>query len=144
MKKLLFLDTGIFTRINLISSRSKEIEAYRDFELKYRLPDYHLLRLDKLTMAHSLEARVPFLSSSVLYYSDKLDFHKILTDTVEKRLFKENFGNILPSKICNRPKQPFSAPYREWIDTSLKSDIQKIFQDKKHKPNNHYRHSKKN
>ena len=130
LKKLLFYDRNIFKRINLISGKKKVTDAYRDFELKYRLPDYHLLRLDKLTMANSLEARVPFLSSAVLYYSNKLDFHEILNDKTEKRLFKENFRHILPSVICNRVKQPFSAPYEEWIDTALKSDIQKVFQDK--------------
>lgn len=130
MKNLLFTNRTIFRRINLIPQKENVIDVYRNFEIKYRLSDYHLLRLDKLTMAHSLESRVPFLSAYVLYYANQLNFHNILTDNEEKRLFKENFRHILPDAICNRSKQPFSAPYKDWIDTLLKDDILKVFQDK--------------
>lgn len=61
MKNFLFYDKKIFNKIKLINKKYDTINTLRKFELSYRLPDYHLLRIDKLTIAHSIEARVPFL-----------------------------------------------------------------------------------
>ena len=129
MKYLLFDDQKIFNKIKLIAKKGNIIDTFRHFELKYRLPDYHLARVDKLTKANYLEARVPFLSASMLNFCNQLDFEQILQNRDEKTLLKQTFKNILPDVVYQREKQPFTAPYQEWIDGVLLRDIERIFKN---------------
>lgn len=131
VKHFLFYDQNIFNKIKLLRETKNIINTFRDFELKYRLSDYHLLRVDKLTMANSIEARVPFLCTNLLYFTNKLDLKKILMSKNEKEELKRAFYKLLPKDICCRKKQPFSSPYQHWIDNELKSDIIQTFSNQK-------------
>ena len=100
-----------------------------DFERNYRLPDYHLFRLDKMTMANSIEGRVPYLSQDIINFVYKLPLNKLYTNPPKQKLVNA-FHKILPAEILNRKKQPFTAPFIDWIDGCLHKDILRIFNNK--------------
>lgn len=112
--------------LRLIKNSKEPLESIMDFERNYRLPAYHLFRLDKMTMASSIEGRVPFLSQDIVNYLYGVPLRKLYTNS-PKQLLIENFSNILPSDIVNRKKQPFTSPWIDWIDGCLHKDITRTF-----------------
>ncbi|MGW1766601.1 asparagine synthase (glutamine-hydrolyzing) [Streptomyces sp. NPDC002073] len=81
-----------------------------DFELGLRLPAYHLRRVDHLSMAHSVEARLPFCQPSVVALGRRLpDRLRIHRGQVKRTLYAAAAG-LLPASVLERPKQPFTLP----------------------------------
>ncbi|KKU49996.1 MAG: asparagine synthase (glutamine-hydrolyzing) [Candidatus Zambryskibacteria bacterium RIFCSPHIGHO2_12_FULL_48_10] len=74
-----------------------------------------LAKADKMTMAHSLELRVPFLDSSVATLASKLPNKFKWHNGVTKYLLREAFKNVLPESTRKRKKLGFPTPVREWI-----------------------------
>lgn len=115
--------------LNLIKTSDNPLQNIVDFERGYRLPDYHLFRLDKMTMANSIEGRVPYLSQDIVNFVYKLPLNKLYTNPPKQKLVNA-FHKILPVKILNRKKRPFTAPFIDWIDGCLRKDILRIFNNK--------------
>lgn len=84
-------------------------------EQKQRLSELLLMRVDKITMAHSLEARVPFLDYRILEFTVSLKENVKLKKDISKVLLKEAVKGILPENIINRKKQGFAAPVDNWF-----------------------------
>ncbi|MET8953594.1 asparagine synthase (glutamine-hydrolyzing) [Streptomyces sp. NPDC004129] len=79
-------------------------------EQRYRLPAYHLRRVDHLSMASSVEVRLPFCQPSVVRYATTLaDEHRITGGGVKRALYAAA-GGLVPDSVLNRPKQPFTLP----------------------------------
>lgn len=82
---------------------------------KLWLPDYLLLRGDKLTMANSLEARVPLLDHKLVEFAASLPINMKLRGRQRKYLLKRAAGRLIPESIINRPKQGFPIPIEKWL-----------------------------
>lgn len=87
-----------------------------NYELAHRLPELLLMRVDKITMAHSLEARVPFLDHRLVEYTMRIRPElKRKSYEESKYLLKKGVDALLPHEIIYRKKQGFAAPVAEWI-----------------------------
>lgn len=84
-------------------------------EHKLRLPEHLLMRVDKMTMAHSIEARLPFLDHDVVEFAKRLPPSLKLKSGTGKYLLKKVAEQYLPKKIIYRKKQGFGAPMEEWF-----------------------------
>jgi asparagine synthase (glutamine-hydrolysing) len=84
-------------------------------ELKLRLPELLLMRVDKMTMATSVEARVPFLDHHLVEYAMGLPVDLKIKGTNGKHILKRALEEVLPSDLLYRPKRGFGAPIREWF-----------------------------
>jgi asparagine synthase (glutamine-hydrolysing) len=84
-------------------------------EMKLRLPEHLLMRVDKLTMAHSIEARVPFLDHDVVEFATRLPSAYKLQQGVGKSLLKKAAAPYLDEDLVYRKKQGFGAPMEEWF-----------------------------
>ncbi len=84
-------------------------------EMKLRLPEHLLMRVDKLTMAHAVEARVPFLDHELVEFSARVPPAYKLKDTVGKWLLKKAAEPYLDHDMIYRRKQGFGAPMEEWF-----------------------------
>ncbi len=74
-----------------------------------------LLKADKMTMAHSLELRVPFLDKDVMEVARKIPVkHKIKNNTT-KHILRKCAEDILPEEWAKRPKWGFPVPFHHWI-----------------------------
>ncbi len=86
------------------------------YELAHRLPELLLMRVDKITMAHGLEARVPFLDHRLVEFTMQLPARLKSPDFRQtKRLLKKAVESILPNDLIYRKKQGFAAPIDEWM-----------------------------
>jgi asparagine synthase (glutamine-hydrolysing) len=84
-------------------------------ELKLRLPEHLLMRVDKLTMAHGIEARVPFLDHDVVEFAMRLPLSYKLRDGVGKWILKQAARPYVDEALVTRRKQGFGAPMEEWF-----------------------------
>ena len=82
------------------------LTATTAFETRWRLPAYHLRRLDHLSMAWAVEARLPFLQPSVVTHARSLP----VAARTGKRALYEAGAELLPPSVLRRPKQPFTLP----------------------------------
>jgi asparagine synthase (glutamine-hydrolysing) len=90
-------------------------------ELSNRLPELLLMRVDKFSMAHSLEARAPFLDHALVSYALSLPQHAKISGGRTKRVLKEAVTDLLPADVVHRPKQGFRVPLPEWLAGPLSS-----------------------
>ncbi|HEX8064964.1 MAG TPA: asparagine synthase (glutamine-hydrolyzing) [Thermoleophilaceae bacterium] len=88
-------------------------------ELKQRLAELLLMRVDKMTMATSVEARVPFLDHELVEFAMALPPEMKVRDGGGKYLLKRAVEDLLPAAVVERPKQGFSAPVSEWFRGDL-------------------------
>lgn len=84
-------------------------------EFLHRLPELLLMRVDKMTMAHGVEARVPFLSRGMVELSFRIPGDQKLAGAGTKALMREALQGLLPDDILNLPKTGFGAPVDRWI-----------------------------
>lgn len=84
------------------------------------LPGDILTKVDRTSMAISLEARVPFLDVDLIEFAMHLPGHLRVTEQGTKRLFRQVIADIVPNFVLNRPKQGFAIPLRDWFRGPLR------------------------
>jgi asparagine synthase (glutamine-hydrolysing) len=84
------------------------------------LHDNLLERGDRMTMAASLEARMPFMDHQLLAYVSSLPDKYRLNGNVSKWLLREGMKRLLPEEIINRPKIGFRVPMSDWFRGPMK------------------------
>ena len=93
-------------------------------ELELRLPELLLMRVDKITMGSSIEARVPFLDHKLVNFMLSVNPNHILDpDRTTKPLLKSAVADFIPEHILSRPKQGFSAPMDTWLRGSFGANL---------------------
>ena len=92
-----------------------QLERMIYLELKLRLPELLLMRVDKMTMATSVEARVPFLDHKLVEFAMSLPRNLKLRNGVTKYILKQALGGQIPDRVIRRAKKGFGAPINEWM-----------------------------
>ena len=88
-------------------------------DLKTYLPDDILVKVDRASMAHSLEVRCPLLDYRVVEYSTRIPpLHKWKSKRA-KIVLKEAIADMIPMEFLERPKQGFAVPLDHWFRSSL-------------------------
>jgi asparagine synthase (glutamine-hydrolysing) len=91
------------------------LKKMADFDFHAWLPDNTLAKSDQVTMAHSLELRVPYLDHPIIEYAQRLPSHQKRRGKVGKLAARQAFHEILPEEILKRPKNGFPVPITAWI-----------------------------
>lgn len=89
----------------------------RVLEAEFRgiLPDQVLTFVDRLSMAHSLEVRTPFLDTAVVEYVASLSGSIKIRDGETKYILKRAAAGYFPEEMIHRPKEGFLMPVTEWV-----------------------------
>jgi len=105
----------------VLDGSESPVNAAIAIESRLRLPDYVILRLDKLSMRHSLEARTPFLDYRIAEFAATLpvDFKINLDLGLEKYICRRTYVHqgMLDQTTAFRKKQPFTVPLAPWLST---------------------------
>jgi asparagine synthase (glutamine-hydrolysing) len=88
-------------------------------ELKLRLPELLLMRVDKMTMAASVEARVPYLDHKLVEFAMAIPSHLKYRDGETKYILKRALEGVIPERVLNREKKGFGVPIDEWMRGSF-------------------------
>jgi asparagine synthase (glutamine-hydrolysing) len=94
-----------------------------DIDARLWLPDDLLAKVDRATMAYSLEARVPYLDHDLYGWCARLDPALKVDGNARKVVLKALALRYLPREIVERPKQGFMMPLDRWLARELKDDI---------------------
>jgi asparagine synthase (glutamine-hydrolysing) len=87
------------------------------FETRLRLPDRINLRLDRLSMAYSIEARAPFMDYKFMEFCANIPHSLRITKDVDKYILREAMRERLPESVIQSKKTPFHAP-KKWFTSS--------------------------
>jgi asparagine synthase (glutamine-hydrolysing) len=79
------------------------------------LPDQVLSFVDRLSMAHSVEVRPPFLDHRIIEFANNLPAGAKISDGRNKAVLKEALQGILPNEVLDRPKEGFLMPINYWL-----------------------------
>jgi asparagine synthase (glutamine-hydrolysing) len=109
----------IWNRISREKPESDFGERMVYLELKQRLAELLLMRVDKMTMAAGVEARVPFLDYRLVEYTMRIPTAMKIRGGVSKYLLKKALEGVLPAEVLHRKKQGFGAPVSEWFAGEL-------------------------
>ena len=93
-------------------------------DLNLVLPGDMLTKVDLMSMANSLEVRVPLLDYTVVDFAFSLPVEYKISGGVTKKILKDAFSDVLPPEIFNRPKHGFEVPLLRWMQTGLRSLIE--------------------
>ena len=96
------------------------LEACSLTDIKYYLNSDINTKVDRASMAYSLEARSPFMDHRVIEYSRSLPLQMKYNNGVQKYILKDLLSNYIPSKLYNRPKMGFGVPLESWLKKDLK------------------------
>jgi asparagine synthase (glutamine-hydrolysing) len=99
------------------------------YELTMRLPNYITHQLDHTTMAHSLEARVPFLDHEFIEFCAKIPPALKMKSFQEKYILRWAVRKLLPEQIVWRKKRGLRAPYDQWLREKLPDFAVEMFSE---------------
>jgi asparagine synthase (glutamine-hydrolysing) len=83
---------------------------------EFYFPNEMLRKVDRMTMAYSVEGRVPFAAPSVLAFADTLKFPELVdSNGTLKTSLRRAFADVLPPDVVSRPKHGFNVPIDHWL-----------------------------
>jgi asparagine synthase (glutamine-hydrolysing) len=107
-----------------------ELGGFQLLEIRSSLPDELLMYADKLSMAHSLEVRVPYLDRTVVEYVQRLGADFKIRNGTRKWLHRRVCHSYLPQRILKRKKRGFAVNVvDEWFHSSLKGEFPELLLD---------------
>lgn len=99
--------------------RGSALDQFLFADLTLNMPSAMLPRLDRASMAHSVEARVPFLSHRMVDWALTVPDHMKLRGLVGKYILRQAIKPSLPLDVVKRPKQGFQIPMADWLRGSF-------------------------
>lgn len=100
-------------------------------ELRTRLSDAYLEKVDKATMAMSIEARVPLLDHRLVEYAARLPLSYKLRGGTTKAVFRAAVAPLLPTEVIERAKRGFDPPLGRWLSAPLRARMREILLDRR-------------
>lgn len=107
---------GYFEKAN----RFDRLAQQQYVDIKTYLADDILTKVDRMSMAASIEARVPLLDYRIVEFALNLPPHMKLNGSRTKAILRNAVKRLVPDLVLEKPKQGFSIPMKHWLRTSLK------------------------
>ena len=98
------------------TDRKEHLNTALNFEIKKQLSGVHLIRVDKMSMAHSHEIRVPFLDYNLVEFAMTIPSNQKWNDDGKKYILQKAMKGLLPDSVINRKKMPFHMPLFRYFD----------------------------
>jgi asparagine synthase (glutamine-hydrolysing) len=115
-----FADADPLNSVLQNMTRKPGLQRYLDFDQRYYLADDILYKVDRMSMAHSLEARPPFLDPRIVDFAARLPERLKLHGSQSKYVLRRLMHDKLPPNILRRPKIGFDIPVHDWFRSVLR------------------------
>lgn len=102
------------------------LNDFLDQDLQLVLPGDMLTKVDLMSMANSLEVRVPFLDKDMVNFARSLPADFKVSGSKRKRVLQDAFEHILPTELHHRSKKGFEVPLLHWLKHELSSEIDNV------------------
>ncbi|MDT7041979.1 asparagine synthase (glutamine-hydrolyzing) [Candidatus Nitronereus thalassa] len=117
---------GLFERVFEESDTKDCTDEALAADVNLYLTDDLLVKMDRATMAHSLETRSPLLDHVLMEFVATLPSHMKLSGGTKKFLLKESIRGQVPDLLLDRPKMGFCAPLEGWFRTELREMVHDV------------------
>jgi asparagine synthase (glutamine-hydrolysing) len=117
---------------NYFPNNMKLLNKLLYFGINTWLPNDFFMKVDKMTMAHAIEERVPLLDYKIAEFSFMLPTDLKLKGITGKYIFKKAMVGIVPNKIIYRKKRGYNAPMDYWLKHSLKDILEQLLEESSH------------
>lgn len=97
-------------------------------DMRLQLPEEFLFMTDRFSMAHSLEARTPFLDRE--FVDAVLQINPMVRVDRKKSLFTEALGDLIPTQVLGGQKRGFVLPYGRWLRAELRDEVEELFSER--------------
>ena len=111
-------------------SQKDFFERMSDYDIKTYMNGDIFTKVDRATMAYSLEARTPLVDYRVVEYSQKIPFKYKYENGSGKNILKDILYDYLPKEIFDRPKSGFTVPLKNWFRNELKDYVYETLSEK--------------
>ncbi|HEY6329607.1 MAG TPA: asparagine synthase (glutamine-hydrolyzing) [Blastocatellia bacterium] len=108
---------------------SDYVNAVSSHEIQGYMANTLLRDTDQMSMAHSLEARVPFVDVDLVSFVLSLPGKWKLDDARPKPLLLDATGDLVPEEVWHRKKMGFTLPFERWMRSALKAELDATFSD---------------
>jgi len=109
-----------FRRLLSVPRSSERLDHLLYLDSKTYLPGDILTKVDRMSMAHSIEAREPLLDHKLIEFVQTIPASFKLNGSVGKHILKTAVRGLIPDEIINRQKQGFGVPIRRWFNNELR------------------------
>jgi len=99
----------------LAQMQGSGLQRFLDFDQRYYLADDILYKVDRMSMAHSLEVRPPFLDPRIVDFARRLPAKFKLYGSTSKYVLRKLMESKLPAHVLSRPKMGFDIPVHDWF-----------------------------
>jgi asparagine synthase (glutamine-hydrolysing) len=120
---------SLFNSLAAKLNGAEELDQLLYIDSKTYLPGDILTKVDRMSMAVSLEARAPLLDHKLIEFVARVPGSLKLAGLETKHLLKQAVRDLVPKDILHRPKQGFGVPIQEWINQQLRERIRDILSD---------------
>ena len=120
---------GLRPILDELKAAGNRLESFLWFDQKYFLADDILAKVDRISMAHSLEVRPPFLDHRIIEFAATLPSHLKMQGARQKIILRHLMKDKLPRPILQRKKVGFDIPAHEWLRGSLRDFMLEVLQD---------------
>lgn len=116
--------------LNELMPETDELGGFQYVEVRSTLPDELLMYADKLSMAHSLELRVPYLDKDIVQFAERLPAQFKVRGRSQKWLHRQVCQSYLPSRFINRKKRGFAGNVvDDWFRGAMDGKMADTFMD---------------
>ena len=133
--------TDPFSRYREMAQRLHALDPVQQMlycDTSMLLPDVFLEKVDKSTMAFSIESRVPLLDNDLTDYGMGLPSRMKVRASNKKRLLKYALRGVVPDEVLDGPKTGFGVPYSYWLATSLHDYARGVFEEAVARPDSFF------
>lgn len=109
------LPSGLNSLLTELSQAGDRTGAYLWFDQKYYLPDDILAKVDRVSMAHSIEVRPPFLDHRIVEFAARLPDEMKIRGARQKLVLRHLMKDRLPPAVLHRKKVGFDIPAHQWL-----------------------------
>jgi asparagine synthase (glutamine-hydrolysing) len=106
-----------------------KLDSLLYIDSKTYLPGDILTKVDRMSMAVSLEARVPLLDHKLIEFVTRIPASMKMAGLETKHVFKQAIADLVPAEVLHRPKRGFGLPIQKWINCQLRQRIRDTLQD---------------
>jgi asparagine synthase (glutamine-hydrolysing) len=114
------LPDALNTTLHHLAAAGDNLAAYLWFDQKYFLPDDILTKVDRISMAHSIEVRPPFLDHRIVEFAAGLSAQQKIHGSRQKVILKDLMRDKLPPSVLSRKKVGFDIPAHQWFRGPLR------------------------
>ena len=118
-----------FNRCAGLIKTGEQLDQLLYIDSKVYLPGDILTKVDRMSMAASLEVRAPLLDQKLIQFMGRVPVDLKIARGETKRIFKKAISDLIPEEILTRPKQGFGIPIPQWINQELRGWMRETLSD---------------